>query len=96
MRSIFYLYILTNSKNKVLYIGTTYNLIKRIHEHKFMLGSKFAKKYQLTKLVYFEQSSDMNTILHRERLMKKWKRTWKEDLIRSANPDWEDLYGQII
>lgn len=96
MKKVFYLYILTNSRNSVLYIGTTANLIKRMHEHKISRGSKFTKKYKLHKLVYYELSEDLYQVLHRERLMKKWKRLWKIQLVNSINPKWQDLYPDLI
>jgi putative endonuclease len=96
MKKIFYLYILTNHTKTVLYIGSTSNLAKRIYEHKLGLGSTFTSRYKTTRLVYYEFSEDMETILRREQILKRWRRKWKEQLITEFNPKWNDLYKDII
>lgn len=92
----YYLYILSNKKNGVLYIGVTNNIIKRIHEHKEKLVESFSKKYNCNKLVYYEVFSDIKEAILREKRMKKWKREWKVNLINKLNPEWKDLYQSII
>ena len=88
-------YILASKKNGVLYIGVTSNLQKRIWEHKNNVVEGFTKKYFVHKLVYFEQTSDVNSALLREKQLKKWKREWKINLIEKENPFWKDLYETL-
>ncbi len=87
----YYVYILTNKTDKVLYIGITSNLIRRIYEHKNKLVEGFTKKYNLSKLVYFETTNDVNSALIREKQLKNWHRDWKLNIIKKHNPDWKDL-----
>ena len=91
----YYVYILANKKNGTLYIGMTNDLIRRVYEHKNDLVEGFTKKYQVHRLVYFEETNDVRIALQREKQMKKWKRQWKIDLIEEMNPDWRDLYDEI-
>ena len=91
-----YVYILTNSADKVLYIGVTSNLVKRIYEHKSKLVEGFSQKYDLTKLVYYEISNDMYSAITREKQIKGWLRSKKIDLIQSMNPRWIDLSHKIL
>ncbi len=88
-------YITTNKINTVLYIGVTSNLPKRIYEHKNKLADGFTKKYNVDKLVYFEQTEDINSALRREKQLKNWKRIWKMELIDKNNPEWKDLSDTI-
>ena len=87
----YYVYILTNQNNKVMYVGMTNNLKRRIYEHKNKLVDGFSKKYNLNKLVYFESSSQIEPILNREKEIKKWRREKKNNLVESMNPEWKDL-----
>jgi len=87
----YYVYILTNKTNRVLYIGVTNNLQRRIYEHKNKMIDGFSKKYNLTKLIYFEQTPDIYSAISREKQLKKWRRSKKEWLINQLNPNWEDL-----
>ena len=87
----YYVYILTNKSNRVLYIGVTNNLIRRIQEHKQKLVKGFTQKYSCTKLVYFEEARYINDALQREKQLKNWHRAWKIDLINENNPSWDDL-----
>jgi len=91
-----YLYIMSNKNNTVLYIGATFDLIKRVYEHKNKFVSGFTEKYNVTKLVYFEVFYDIINAVTREKQMKKWKRAWKDELIIKKNPSWQDLYNDII
>ena len=91
-----YIYILTNEYNKVLYIGVTSNLIKRIYEHKNKFIDGFSKKYNLNKLVYYETIEDITTAIEREKYLKGKTRKYKLELINKKNPNWEDLYERII
>ena len=92
----YYVYILANQKYGTLYTGVTNNLIKRIYEHKQGLVSGFTKKYNVHKLVYFEKHSDINEAILREKIIKKWRRDWKINLIEQNNPFWLDLYSEIL
>ena len=86
----YYVYIMTN-RSKTLYIGVTNNLERRLHEHKHHLVAGFTSMYQLTRLVYFEESSDVYAAIAREKHLKGWLRAKKVALIESINPDWRDL-----
>lgn len=87
----YFVYILTNIKNTVLYIGITNNLIRRVYEHKNKLIEDFTKKYNLTKLVYFEEFSRVEDAIAAEKKIKGWLRIKKIKLIESINPEWRDL-----
>ena len=84
-------YILTNKTNKVLYLGVTNDLVRRIFEHKNKLVEGFAKKYNLNKLIYYEVTKDISSAIEREKQLKNWHRDWKINLIKSFNPMWKDL-----
>ena len=92
----YYIYILTNINNTTLYIGVTNDLIRRVYEHKNKLVDGFTKKYNLVKLVYFEQTTDVNVAIEREKQLKKWNRQKKIFLINNLNPGWIDLYDSLI
>ena len=87
----YYVYILTNFNDTTFYIGVTNNLTKRIYEHKNKLMKGFSNKYNLKKLVYFEETNDINSAIRREKQLKNWHREWKINLIKSKNPNFEDL-----
>jgi len=87
----YYVYILSNWNNKVLYVGITNNLERRLYEHKNKLIEGFTKKYNLDKLVYFEHTADVNNAIRREKEIKKWRREKKNNLIESLNPGWAEL-----
>jgi putative endonuclease len=92
----YYVYILTTSNNAVLYTGVTNDLIRRIYEHKHNLIDGFTKKYYVHKLVYYESVEDVISAIEREKQIKSWVRQKKIDLVNSGNPDWHDLYNEII
>ena len=92
----YYVYILASSKNGTLYIGVTSDLIRRVYEHKQGFISSFTKKYKVHKLVYFETTPDINAAITREKQLKKWQRQWKIDLIEKHNPNWKDLYSDLL
>lgn len=92
----YYTYILTNKYNTVLYIGITSDLVKRIYEHKNKLAEGFTKKYNVDKLVYFEEYDDPENAVKREKTLKNLLRSKKIDLIRRKNPDFKDLYDEIL
>lgn len=91
----YYVYILANWNNKVLYIGVTNNLIRRVYEHKNELVEGFTKKYKIHKLVYYEITSDVYSAISREKQLKGWKREKKNELVNIMNPDWKDLYREL-
>jgi len=92
MRKIkdYYVYIMA-SKTGTLYIGVTNDLVRRVYEHKNDLTDGFSKKYSCQKLVYYEQCTDINVAISREKQLKKWRREKKENLIKTINLSWEDL-----
>jgi putative endonuclease len=92
----YYTYILANKKNGTIYIGVTSDLIKRIWEHKQKLVPGFTQKYNIDKLVYCEEHNDVNLAIQREKQIKKWNRSWKIKIIKKQNPEWKDLYNDII
>ncbi|MCB0192564.1 MAG: GIY-YIG nuclease family protein [Anaerolineae bacterium] len=89
-------YILASKRNGTLYIGVTSNLVKRIWEHKNDVQGGFTKKYQVHRLVYFEQHPTMEAAITREKRRKKWNRQWKINLIEKNNPQWRDLWDDIV
>ena len=89
-------YIMTNFHNTVLYTGVTNNIQRRVLEHRSGKGSTFTAKYHLTKLVYFEITSDVNAAIFREKQIKAGSRQKKIDLINSINQDWKDLYDEYF
>jgi len=87
----YFVYILTNKTNRVLYTGVTNNLERRIYEHQNALFEGFSKKYNLKKLVYYETTNDINSAINREKQLKNWHRDWKINLVNQFNPEWKDL-----
>ena len=87
---------MTNESNRVFYVGVTSNLTKRAYEHRDKVCEGFTAKYNLTKLIYFEETSDVTTAIEREKKLKKWPRGFKIKLIEKLNPDWNDLYNEIL
>ncbi len=92
----YYVYILANKRNGTLYIGITSNLLKRVSEHKQKLVKGFTEKYNVNKLVYYEQTNNAVPAIEREKQLKKWKREWKLKLIERENPEWKDLYYELF
>ena len=88
---MYYVYMLTNKHNTVLYTGVTNNLGRRLYEHKNKVVEGFTKKYNIDKLVYFEQTNDINSAIEREKEIKGWRREKKDQLVNSMNPQWKDL-----
>jgi putative endonuclease len=91
-----YIYILTNRPNGILYVGVTANLIRRVAEHREGIIKGFTKRYGLKRLVYFEPYDDIRTAIQREKNIKHWSRTWKVRLILASNPQWRDLFENLI
>jgi len=88
-------YMMTNKNNTVIYTGVTNNLKRRVYEHKEKMLEGFTKKYNATKLVYFEVTNDINSAIQREKQIKAGSRQKKIDLINSINKEWKDLYNEI-
>lgn len=84
-------YILTNKNDRVIYIGVTNNLVRRVYEHKMKMVPGFTEKHNVNKLVYFEQTRDVRAAIAGEKEIKKWRREKKNNLVVSANPEWKDL-----
>jgi putative endonuclease len=87
---------MSNKRNGTLYTGVTSDLIKRIWEHKNNFVEGFTKKYGIHLLVYFEQHEDMDSAITREKQIKKWNRSWKIRIIEKQNPQWQDLYENLL
>ncbi len=87
---------MSNRKNGTLYIGVTTDLTKRVYEHKKQFVDGFTKKYGLKYLVYYELLDSIEVAIQREKQLKKWNRAWKIELIEKINPNWRDLYEDIV
>jgi putative endonuclease len=94
--SHFWVYILASRLGGTLYIGVTNDLVRRVYEHREGLADGFTKKYTVDRLVHFEQFDDVGNAIRREKRLKKWNRAWKIRLIEEKNPNWIDLYHQIV
>ncbi|NLU48786.1 MAG: GIY-YIG nuclease family protein [Syntrophomonadaceae bacterium] len=95
MEKTYYVYILTNKTNKVLYTGVTSDLKRRVYEHKHKLVEGFTKKYNVNRLVYYEVTNDVYAAISREKQIKGGPRQRKVDLINSVNKEWRDLYYDL-
>lgn len=94
---MYYVYILASATNYTLYIGVTGDLIRRVYQHKNNLDpTSFTAQYKVHKLVYFEQTNDVRAALEREKQLKGWRRSKKNALIESMNPQWKDLYPELL
>ena len=92
----YYIYIMANKTNTTIYIGITSDIIKRVWEHKNKVIDGFTKRYNVNKLVYYEETTDVNSAIAREKQLKGWNRAKKNKLIESTNPNWDDLYDDIL
>lgn len=88
---MYFVYILSNWDDSVLYIGVTSNLTKRLYEHQHHMADGFTSKYNVNKLVYFEETCDIYSAISREKQLKGWRKTKKKQLIETLNPEWRDL-----
>lgn len=91
-----YVYILSNAKRTVLYTGVTSDLVNRVYKHKQGNGSAFTAKYNVKYLMYYEIHQTMYQAIQREKQIKKWKREWKIRLIKTTNPEMNDLWNEIL
>ena len=89
-------YIMASSRNGTLYIGVTSDLAKRAWQHKNEIIKGFTEKYTVHLLVWYEVHENMESAISREKALKKWNRIWKLRLIEQFNPEWQDLYEQLI
>ena len=93
----YFVYILANQNNRVLYTGVTYDLVRRMYEHKNHLDpGSFTAQYNVDRLVYYEETPSSRAAIEREKQIKGWSRKKKEKLIESKNPDWKDFYDSIL
>jgi putative endonuclease len=92
----YYVYLITNKRYGTLYVGVTGDLVKRVYEHKNGFVEGFSKEHALHRLVWYEMHEDVMAAITREKLIKRWRRDWKINLIQELNPDWKDLYETII
>ena len=96
MYNTYYVYMMSSNSNKVLYIGVTNDLVRRVREHKNGISGGFTFKYSCHKLVYYESFSDIEQAIGREKVLKGWKRFRKDALIDTINPERRDLYEDIV
>ncbi len=92
----YYVYMLASKKNGILYIGVTSNLPTRVWQHRQDVHEGFTRKYGVHRLVWYEGTTSISAAIKREKQVKKWRRQWKIDLIERENPDWRDLYEDIL
>ena len=91
----YYVYLLTNWNDQVMYVGMTNDLVRRVHEHRTHAVKGFTEKYNVNRLVYFEETSDVYAAMTREKQIKKWRREKKNALVMQANPAWRDLADDL-
>ncbi|MFO7483631.1 GIY-YIG nuclease family protein [Oceanibaculum nanhaiense] len=92
----YFTYILASRPRGTLYVGITNDLVRRVHEHRQAPVDSFTKRYGVGLLVNFEQHATAEAAIRREKTLKSWQRVWKVQLIETANPDWRDLYPDIL
>ncbi len=92
----YYVYILASKPYGTLYTGVSSNIPSRTWQHKNDLVERFTKRYRVKRLVWYEQTKSIESAINKEKQIKKWRRRWKLDLIEKMNPDWKDLYDEII
>jgi len=95
MEKRFYVYILASKRCGAVYVGVTNDLVRRVWEHREGIADSHTKRYWIKRLVYFEDHATAEAAIQREKRLKRWRRTWKDELIESRNPDWRDLYDEI-
>jgi putative endonuclease len=91
-----YVYILASQPYGTLYVGVTSDLVKRVWEHKSGLVEGFSRKYDVNRLVWYEQHASIVEAIAREKRIKRWHRDWKVNLVQAINPNWDDLYEKIV
>jgi len=93
---MFYVHLLASRREGTLYLGVTRDLVRRTYQHREKLLPGFTSTYDVRRLVWFEIYDDPTNAIEREKQIKKWRRAWKIELIEKENPDWKDLYPEII
>ena len=93
---MYYVYLITNKPYGTLYVGVTSDLVRRIYEHRRGAVEGFSKQHDLGQLAWYEAHADVLAAIAREKLIKKWHRNWKVNLVQSSNPEWHDLYESIV
>ncbi|MGK2740447.1 GIY-YIG nuclease family protein [Tepidicaulis sp. LMO-SS28] len=96
MSRAYYVYILATAKRGTLYTGVTNDIVRRVYEHKTGAADGFTKRYGVKQLVWFDETGDVLAAIQREKTLKGWSRRWKIELIEKNNPDWLDLYDEIV
>jgi putative endonuclease len=91
----YYVYLIASRKDGAIYVGVTNDIVRRIYEHRIKAVPGYASRYNITRLVWFEIYDDPISAISREKELKKWKRSWKVQLIEAQNPAWNDLYETI-
>ncbi|OGJ51384.1 hypothetical protein A2307_02435 [Candidatus Peregrinibacteria bacterium RIFOXYB2_FULL_33_20] len=92
MDKTYFIYIIASKRNGTLYVGMTNNLERRITEHKEQINKSFSSKYNISRLVWYEEFDTAISAIEKEKQIKKWKREWKINLIEKDNPNWKNLY----
>ena len=91
----YWVYILASGRNGTLYTGVSNDLVRRVHEHKTKAAPGFTARHDVSKLVWYEEHSEIDDAIAREKKLKRWRRDWKLQLIETANPQWNDLYETL-
>jgi putative endonuclease len=91
----YWIYVMASGIGGTLYIGVTNDLVRRVYEHRMGVAEGFTTQHGIHRLVYFEQHTDIEAAIRREKRLKRWNRAWKIRLIEKTNPNWDDLYPQI-
>jgi putative endonuclease len=92
----YYVYLLASHRHGTLYVGVTNDLVRRVYEHREGLLEGFTKKYGVKTLVWFDSTGSVEGAIQTEKRLKNWKREWKIALIEKANPEWRDLYPDLV
>ena len=92
----YYVYLLASRRNGTLYVGVTSDLVRRVYQHREGLLEGFSKQYAVKLLVWFESTESVLVAIAREKQLKNWKRAWKLQLVEKSNPDWRDLYPDLL
>src|SRR5690606_29367759 len=96
MERTYFVYIVASRKRGTVYTGVTNDLVRRTQEHREGLVPGFTKQHNCKRLVWFETHEDIEVAIQREKQVKRWRRPWKDELIEASNPDWRDLWWEII
>lgn len=96
MGNSYFVYIMANRRHGAIYVGVTNDLVRRTYEHREGLVEGFTRRYGCKHLVWYEVHGDISQAIQQEKRIKKWLRAWKDQLIETTNPDWRDLWWDII